>query len=43
MLIKAYGTFWNPDIVDWGSVGSGNGGKLIGVIKKDKIPKDINF
>lgn len=34
MLIKAYGQFWNPDIVDWGRVGAGNKGKLLGEIKK---------
>lgn len=43
MLIKAYGTYWNPDIIDWGSVGAGNAGQLIGVVKKDKTPHEINF
>jgi hypothetical protein len=43
MLIKAYGTFWNPDIVDWGGKGAGNGGKLVGVVKKDKTRKEIDF
>lgn len=33
MLIKAYGQFWNPDVVDWGSVGSGHQGKLEGRTK----------
>lgn len=23
MLIKSYGIYWNPDLVDWGSVGAG--------------------
>jgi hypothetical protein len=43
MLIKAYGTFWNPDIVEWGRKGHGKGGKLIGCVKKDKTPKEIDF
>ena len=35
MLIKAYGTFWNPDIVDWGKRGPGNKGQLLGCVTKD--------
>jgi hypothetical protein len=30
MLIRAYGEFWNPDIVEWGSRGAGNRGELLG-------------
>lgn len=30
MLIRAYGQFWNPDIVDWGKQGPGNKGQLLG-------------
>jgi len=30
MLIRAFGQFWNPDIVDWGSRGAGNKGSLLG-------------
>jgi len=30
MLIRAYGQFWNPDIVEWGKQGPGNKGKLLG-------------
>jgi hypothetical protein len=30
VLIRAYGQFWNPDIVDWGKKGPGNKGKLSG-------------
>lgn len=30
MLIRAYALNWNPDIVEWGSVGAGNRGKLEG-------------
>jgi hypothetical protein len=30
MLIRAYGQYWNPDIVDWGTRGAGNKGTLPG-------------
>ncbi|HEX7860208.1 MAG TPA: GIY-YIG nuclease family protein [Verrucomicrobiae bacterium] len=30
MLIRAYGQFWNPDIVDWGKQGPGNKGTMLG-------------
>lgn len=30
MLVKHYGEFWNPDLVDWGKRGPGNKGKLMG-------------
>lgn len=44
MLIKAYGTFWNPEIIEWGSKGRGNSGKLLGTIRfEDGTRKDINF
>jgi hypothetical protein len=33
MLIRAYGQFWNPDIVDWGKQGPGNKGALPGIGK----------
>jgi len=33
MLIKAFGSYWNPDIVDWGSKGPGNKGTLSGKVK----------
>ena len=29
-MIRAYGQFWNPDMVDWGSRGKGNQGSLMG-------------
>ena len=32
MLIKSYGQFWNPNIVDWGARGPGNKGKLLGKV-----------
>ena len=38
MLIKAYGTYWNPEMVDWSSR------QLIGVVRFDSSTrKDINF
>ena len=40
-LIKCYGEFWNPDIVDWGTQGKGNKGTLIGKIKPSN--KHIDF
>ena len=43
MLIRAYGTFWNPDIVDWGQKGAGNQGKLLGKVKKDNRSHLIDF
>jgi len=44
MLIKAYGMFWNPEIMDWGSPGAGKGGKLIGTVKfEDGTKKEIDF
>lgn len=33
MLIKAFGSYWNPDIVDWGGRGPGNKGSLAGRVK----------
>lgn len=35
MLIRGFGEFWNPDIVEWGSVGPGNRGKLKGTAHPD--------
>lgn len=43
MLIRAFGMFWNPDIVDWGQRGAGNQGKLIGSVKMNKNTYDIDF
>ena len=28
MLIRAYGQFWNPDIIDWGSRSRSNRGSI---------------
>jgi hypothetical protein len=33
MLIRAFGQYWNPDIVDWGKQGPGNQGQLLGTGK----------
>lgn len=33
MLIQAYGEYWNPDVVDWGSRGKGNKGVLDGSVR----------
>lgn len=43
MLIKSYGQFWNPDIVEWGKPGKGNKGKLAGTIKSRTKYVDIDF
>jgi hypothetical protein len=42
-LIKLYGEFWNPEIVDWGSRGAGNGGKLLGDLTLEKKHYKANF
>lgn len=43
MLIKSYGEFWNPDIVDWGTVGYGNRGHMVGKVKENNRSFDIDF
>ena len=43
MLIRAYGLFWNPDIVDRGKPGKGNKGLLQGRVKKDDTTHTIDF
>lgn len=44
MLIKSYGTFWNPEIIDWGSPGAGNKGSLMGTVVFDNaLKKNIDF
>ena len=40
-LIKCYGEFWNPDLVDWGKKGSGNKGSLVGKIKPTNLHIDF--
>jgi hypothetical protein len=43
MLIRTYGMFWNPDIVDWGQQGPGNKGTLAGTVKKGGRTHSIDF
>ena len=43
MLIRAYGMYWNPEVVDWGSRGAGNKGALDGKIKHKKRTYRIDF
>lgn len=40
MLIRLYGEYWNPDIVDWGKRGPGNKGRLIGYFQKKSEVRD---
>jgi len=42
-LIKIYGEYWNPDIIDWGNQGAGNKGKLMGSIKVEKSKREVDF
>lgn len=42
-LIKLYGEYWNPEIVDWGSKGPGNGAKLEGEVTIEKRKFKANF
>jgi hypothetical protein len=43
MLIRAFGTFWNPEIVDWGSLGRGNQGRLLGKVPIDGKTHTVDF
>lgn len=44
MLIRAFGQYWNPDIIEWGKQGPNNKGKLLGDIKfNDGKPIPIDF
>ena len=43
MLIRAYGMYWNPEVVDWGSIGAGNKGTLIGKMTRKKHTYEIDF
>lgn len=40
-LIKCYGEFWNPDMVDWETRGAGNKGTLIGHIRPSNLHIDF--
>ena len=43
MLIRAYGMYWNPEVVDWGTPGAGNQGNLIGRVKSGAHTYSIDF
>jgi hypothetical protein len=43
VLIRAYGLFWNPEIVDWGSRGAGNRGELFGTVRIGNAQFKIDF
>lgn len=43
MLIKAYGQFWNPDIIDWGRPGAGGQGHLPGETTNKKNGNKYNI
>ena len=43
MLIKAYGLYWNPEIVDWGSRGRHQKGTLHGKVKLKTKTHTIDF
>lgn len=43
MLIRAYGRFWNPHMVDWGSRGAGNQGSLKGTVKISGDAHSVDF
>lgn len=43
MLLRAYGTFWNPDVVDWGRPGRGNRGSLSGGARVNGRDVSIDF
>jgi len=44
MLIRIYGEFWNPDVVDWGRRGPGNRGTLPGKIKtRSGRTREVDF
>lgn len=44
MLIRAFGQYWNPEIIEWGRRGPNNKGKLLGDIRfKDGVIVPIDF
>jgi hypothetical protein len=42
VLIRAYGEFWSPDLVDWGKPGRGLKGKLEGWLGTQRKPVTID-
>jgi hypothetical protein len=43
VLIRAYASYWNPDVVDWGTRGPGNGGHLLGTLRLNGQKKTVDF
>lgn len=43
MLVRAYGLYWNPEVVDWGTVGQGNKGNLIGRVRLNNKNHQVDF
>ena len=43
MLIRAYGQYWNPTVVDWGARGPGNKGTLEGKVKINGTAYTVDF
>jgi hypothetical protein len=43
MLIRAFGSDWNPDVVDWGAKGPGNRGHLNGRLRVSGKRKTVDF
>jgi hypothetical protein len=42
-LIRTYGEYWNPNAINWETVGSGNGSGFVGSAKEgEKKERDIN-
>jgi hypothetical protein len=42
VLIRSYGEFWSPDLVDWGKPGRGLKGKLEGWIGRQRDPVSVD-
>ena len=43
MLIGAFASYWNPDVVDWGTKGPGNRGHLNGSLRVSGQKKTVDF
>lgn len=43
MLIKSYGQFWNPQVVNWGAKGKNNKATLRGKVRIDRKIYEIDF
>ncbi len=42
MIIKSFGEFWSPDLVDWGRQGPGGKASLLGEFGTKKHPTSVN-